>query len=239
MTAPFASTASVYNGIREYGLVTNTFGGYITSAGAAYTLQTPFQADKFEWTNYTSFATTMSPAQGVWYRDYPAAAASVLIVGTSPALNVSKNTTTGVTIANTGPGFATEQYPILTTGILAGVVTTNAACISAMRTTSPYTRVIITQVVGTVASGVNNQTFVAVPLTATTFQLYDVYGLPVVPAGSWSSAGQITITGPDLGIVNAPKLYYLTLGVSVMGAANDVIYFQATKMNNYQNFGTA
>lgn len=227
-----ASPNTVYNGIREYGLVTNTFGGYITSAGAAYTLQLPFQADKFEWTNFTKFSgTNATNVQGVWYRGYPAANATILTVATSPALTATAATSGGITIANTGPGFLAEQYTI--TGIAAGVVTVSAAI--PLNAASPYSRVIITQVVGTVGPQVNNTTFVAVPLTTTTFQLYDIYGVPITQVGTYSSSGQATLTGPSLGIVNAPRLYFLTLGTAVMGVSMDLIYFTATQMNNYQS----
>lgn len=231
MTIPIASASNLYSGYTQQGLVTNTYGGFLTSGGNPYTMTLPFRADKFEWTNYTKFATTAAVAQGVWYRGYPAANSSDLVVGTSPALNVAKEAINGVTIADTASGFVDEHRVI--TGIAAGVVTVSAA--------HGYVtgqRVIITKVIGTVANQVNNKTFIITVLTATTFQLNDLFSIPIVQVGTYSSSGQSTLTGPNLGIVNAPVIYKLLLGSAVMGVSGDVIYFTATRFNAYQNIGT-
>lgn len=235
MTAPAASTATVYNNIRELGQVTNTFGGYITvgATPAAYTLQLPFQADKFEWWNYTAFGTNDKNISGVWFRDMPAGDMLQIQRGTT-TLTSDLEGTNGITIANTGPGFATQNYTI--TGITAGVVT-SATLTPVLNSSAPYSRILITQVVGTVSPQVNNQTFIAVPLTSTTFRLYDVFGVPITQVGSYTSGGKANLAGPSLGIVNAPQLFYLTLGTDIIVTAADVIYFQATQFNNYQNFG--
>ena len=100
-------------------------------------------------------------------------------------------------------------------------------------------RVVITKLSGSIGQELNNQTYVVQVLSANTFALYDIYGLPVPVSSTYStSGGQITIAGPSLGIVDAAPIYRLLLGTAVMGAASDVIYFQASRFNAYYNLGS-
>lgn len=231
MTAPIGTVANVHTGLREFGQVTNTYGGYLQSAGAAYNLTLPWQADKFEWWNYTKYATNDNNLSGVWFRDFPAGDALIVRRGTTD-LTSTLETTNGITVANTAGGFTNQHVTI--TGITTatpGVVT------AASHGLADGDRVVITKVIGTIGPEVNNQTFVVDVLSANTFALYDVYGLPITTVGTYTSGGQLTKTGPELGIVDVPVQYILTLGSAVMGADNDVIYFQATKFNAYFNLG--
>ncbi len=246
MTAPLGNALNVFSGLRELGQVTNTYGGYLQSAGVAYNLVLPWQADKFEWINYTAFATNDSNLSGVWFRDMPAGDALITRRGTT-TLTSTLETTNGITIANTTGGFANEHLVIsgITTAT-PGVVTTTAN-----HNLSDFDRVVITKVIGTAAAELNNQTFVVRVLSATTFGLYDVFGLPITVVGAYTSSGQVTKIAPLLGQVGSqsnfpapqnsiqdyPIQYRLTLGSAVMGADNDVIYFQATKFNAYFNLG--
>lgn len=243
MTAPIGTVANRFNGIREFSQVTNSYGGYLQSAGAAYDITLPFYPDKFEWYRYTAYGTNDTNLQGVWFRDFPAGDSLIIRRGTTD-LTSTLEATNGITNASTAGGFYNEHLTI--TGISAGVVTTSAA-----HNLSDNDRVIITKVIGTVAPEVNNKTFVVVVLTSTTFQLYDVYGVAITQVGTYTSSGQVTKNGPALGnpsepsvpsfphdgIVDYPPTYVLTLGSAIMGADNDVIYFVATKFNNYVNIG--
>ena len=84
----------------------------------------------------------------------------------------------------------------------------------------------------------NNITYVVDVLSSTTFGLYDIYGLPITVLATYSaSGGQITRSGENFNVIDTPTTYRLTLGTAVMGADNDVIYFQATKFNAYFNLG--
>ncbi len=231
MTAPIGTSANIYTGLREMGQVTNTYGGYLQSAGVAYNLVLPWQADKFEWWNYTKYGTNDQNLSGVWFRDMPAGDALIVHRGTT-TLTSTLETTNGVTIANTAGGFTNQHVTI--TGITTatpGVVTATSHGLSS------GDRIVITKVVGTIGPEVNNQTFVVDVLSANTFGLYDIYGLPITTVGSYTSGGQLTKAGPSLGVVDAPVSYILTLGSAVMGNDNDVIYFQATKFNAYFNIG--
>ncbi len=232
MTAPLATSANIYTGLREYSQVTNTYGGYLQSAGSAYNLQLPWQADKFEWYRYTTFGTNDKNLQGVWFRDMPAGDDLIISRGTTDLSSILE-TTNGITIANTAGGFTNEHK------VISGITTATPGVVTTT-TNHGYAdgdRVVITKVIGTMAAEVNNNTYVVKVLSATTYGLYDVYGLPVTIVGAYTSSGQSTLTGPSLGIVDAPVLYYLTLGTAIMGTDNDVIYFQATKFNNYVNVG--
>lgn len=231
MTAIIGTSANLLTGTVDFGPVTNTYAGYLQSAGVAYDLVLPWQADCLEWWNYTKYATNSNNLSGIWFRDFPAGDALIVARGTTD-LTSTLETTNGVTVANTSGGFANEHVTI--TGI---TTATPAVVTAASHGLSTGDRVIITKVIGTIASEVNNKSFVVNVLTANTFALYDVYGAPITTLGSYTSSGQIDKEGPELGVVNSPVSYILTLGTAVMGADNDVIYFRATKFNSYYNLG--
>lgn len=246
MSAPIGNTANRFTGQREQSQVTNSYGGYLQSGGVAYTLSLPFMPDKFEWFNYTKFGTNTNNIQGVWYRDMPAGDALIVARGTTD-LTSTLETTNGITNASTAGGFYNEHLVMsgLTTAT-PGVVTTTAN-----HNLSDYDRVVITKVIGTAAPEVNNKTFVVRVLSANTFALYDVYGLPVPIIGAYGSSGQVTKSSPRLGdpsqpvspayphsaIIDYPPVVQLTLGTAIMGADNDIIYFTAWQFNNYVNRG--
>lgn len=232
MTAPTYNSNLLYAGLVQESNVTNTFAGYLQSAGAAYNLVTPWQADKLEWYNYTKFATNDNNLQGVWFRDFPAGDGLIINRGTT-TLTSTLEATNGVTINNTPSQFADEHLTIT------GVSTATPAVVttSANHGLANNDRVVITQLAGAVGSILNNYTYVVKVLSATTFALYDVYGIPIPNIGTYTSGGQVTKTGPDLGIVNSQPIYALTLGTAVMGNDNDIIYFVATKFNAYFNLG--
>lgn len=233
MTAPIGTAANVYTGTREIGQVTNTYGGYLQSAGVAYELILPWEPDKFEWYNYTKYATNSNNLSGVWFRDFPAGDSLIIARGTT-TLTSTLETTNGVTI-DTLPGGFTDQHKTITgiTTATPGVVTTSTA-----HGLADGDRVVITKLLGNIGQELNNNTYMVDVLSSTTFGLYDIYGAPITVVGTYSaSGGQITKTGPSLGIVDAAPTYRLLLGTAVMGADNDVIYFQATKFNAYFNLG--
>ncbi len=243
MTAPMGNAANRFTGIREFSQVTNSYGGYLQSAGAAYDLVLPFFPDKFEWFNYTKFGTNTNNISGVWFRDFPSGDALITARGTTD-LTSTLEATNGITDASTAGGF-TNQHLVIS-GITAGVVTTTAD-----HNLSDGDRVVLTKIIGTVGAQLNNNTYVVDVISGTTFKLYDVYGVPIVQVGTWTSSGQVTKMNPALGDVNEPVVaayphqavidypptVILTLGSAIMGADNDVIYFTAWKFNNYVNVG--
>lgn len=237
MTAPIYTSALLQSGTRELSQVTNTFGGYLQSGGVAYDLTTPWQADMFEWWRYTAYGTAGTIGQGVWFRDFPSgdelAQRAIADNGVTGNLNLVLETTNGITIANSTGGFVNEHLTI--TGVSTAtpaVVTTSTA-----HGLSTNDRIYITQLAGAVGSILNNKEYVVRVITSTTFSLYDTYGAPIPNIGTYTSGGQVTIEGPDLGVQDFPIVYKLTLGSQVMGADNDIIYFRASKFNSYFNFG--
>lgn len=234
MTAQIGTNLNLSTGTREFSQVTNTYAGYIQSIGAAYNLVLPWQADKLEWWNFTKFGTNTNNIQGVWFRDFPAANSLIIARGTT-TLTSTLEATNGITINNIEGGFPDEHK------VITGITTASPAVVttSASHGYSTGQRIIITKVIGTIAQQLNNNTYVIQVLSPTTFSLYDVYGRPITTTGSYSSSGQVTLTGPSLGITNTPTKFQLLLGTAVMGATSDVIYFKASKFNAYFNLGTA
>ena len=246
MTAPIGNTANRFTGIREFSQVTNSYGGYLQSGGVAYNLTLPFLPDKFEWFNYTKFGTNTNNIQGVWYRDMPAGDTLIIARGVT-TLTSTLEVTNGITNASTTGGFYNEHL------VISGITTATPAVVTTTtnHNLSDYDRVVITKVIGTMASQINNYTYVVRVLSATTFALYDVYGVPITTVGAYTSSGQVTKVGPLLGdpsqpvspayphkaIIDYPPTAILTLGTAVMGADNDIIYFTAWQFNNYVNRG--
>ena len=232
MTAPIGNSANVYSGTREFGQVTNTYGGYLQSAGSAYNLILPWQADKLEWYNYTKFATNSNNIQGVWFRDMPAGDALIISRGTTDLSSVLE-ATNGVTINNLAGGF-TDQHRTITGVSTAtpGVVTTSAA-----HGLVDGDRVVITKLAGAVGAQLNGNIYMVDVLSSTTFALYDIYGVPIPVPGTYTSGGQITRSGENFNVIDNPITYRLQLGSAVMGANDDVIYFVATKFNAFFNLG--
>lgn len=233
MTAPLATATNIYTGIQTYNNVMLSYGGYFISDGAAYNLTLPFVADKIEWFNYTKYGTDSQNLSGVWFRDFPGGDALIVARGTTD-LTSTLETTNGVTDASTAGGFVDQHVTI--TGI---TTATPAVVTAASHGLVDGDRVVITKVVGTIGPEVNNQTFVVDVLSSSTFGLYDVYGLPITTVGSYTSGGQLTKTGPELGIVDVPPSYIYTLGTAVVGNDNDVLYVVAYKFNSYWNLGDA
>ncbi len=232
MTANIGTAANIQNGFVQQSNVTNTYAGYFISGGSALTFLTPWQADKFEWWNYTKFATNDTNLSGLWFRDFPGGDALITRRGTTD-LTSTLEATNGVTIANIAGGFV-NQHLVITGITTAGpaVVTTSTA-----HGLADGDRVMITKVIGTMAAQINNKSYVVVVLSSTTFALYDVYGVAITTVGAYTSSGQVTKEGPLLGIVDSPITYALTLGSAVVGADGDKIYFEATQFNSYVNLG--
>jgi hypothetical protein len=252
MTAPIGTAFNRFTGLREFSDVTNSYGGYLKSGGDAYNLILPFFPDKFDWWRYTAYGTAGTIGQGVWFRDFPAGASlnqrAIADNGVTGNLNLVLETVNGVTNATIPGGFYNEHLVIsnITTATPAVVTTTTNHGLTNLD------RVVITKVIGTMAAQVNNQTYVVQVLSPTTFALYDTFGVPVTVLGAYSSSGQVTKSSPALGdpaqpvnpaypqaaIINQPPTVILTLGTSIMGSANDIIYFTAWRFNNYVNLGT-
>lgn len=249
MTAPIGTNLNRFTGQREQSQVTNSYGGYLTSAGAAYTLTLPFVPHKFEWFRYTGYGTAGTLGQGVWFRDMPAAAEleirSIADSGATGNTSLVLDTTNGITNTTTTGGFYDEHL------VITGITTASPAVVttSVAHNLTTNDRVVLTKLIGTLASQLNNNTYSVVVLSTTTFALYSVRGNPINVLGTYGSSGQVTKIAPALGdpnqpispafphkaINNQPPVAQLLLGTAVMGANNDIIYFTAWQFNNYVN----
>lgn len=232
MAAEIASTANLLTGIREDSLVTSTYAGHFISAGVAYDLVLPFEADKLEIFNYTKYATNSQTQQSVWFRDMPDAEALIINRGTTD-LTSTLEPTNGVTVLNTAAGFADEHVTIT------GITTATPGVVSATaHGLSNGDRLYITKLTGDIGLEMNNKEYVAQAVSANALSLYDVHGNAVTVAATYSgSGGQINKVKASAGIVNAPASWKLTLGTAIIGNDSDVMYFVATKFNSYYDLG--
>jgi len=253
MTAPLGNTANRFSGIRELGQVTNSYGGYVVSAGAAYNLSLPYFPDKFEWYNATKYATGgtggAANIQGVWFRDM-ALPGGLTFNRATAVLSAVVEGANGIADSTIPGGFYDEHLVAATISAgTPGVVTT-----STNHNLSDNDRVIITKAQGTMAASINNRTYLVKVVNATSFQLYRIRGTPFQTVGTYTaSSAQITKIAPALGnpaqpvtsafphkaIVDYPPVVQLTLGTDIMGLTGDVIYFTAWQFNSYVNRGTA
>lgn len=237
MSIPLFDPNNVTAGIVQFGNVTNTYGGFLQSGGVAYDIQLPFEPDMFQWWRYTGYATAGTIGQGTWFRGFPAGDGlnlrSIVDNGSTGNASLQLDTSNSVTVANLEGGFTDQHLTIsgVSTAAVAVVTTGTHGLASGAR-------VVITKLAGNMGQLLNNKTYVVDVLSSTTFALYDIYGNGISTAGyTYTGGGQATKTGPELNVVDEPTLYYLTLGTTVMGADNDVIYFLATKFNRYVNYG--
>ena len=232
MTAVFGNSSNLQAGTRELSMVTNTYAGYFISAGVAYNLVLPWQADKLEIYNFTKWGTNDQNLSAVWFRDFPAGYALISRRGTT-TLTSTLETPNGVTVNNTASGFTDEHVTI--TGITTatpGVVTAAALGLVA------NDRLYITKLTGNIGKELNNREYVAQNVTTNTFELYDIQGNPITVVSTYAaSGGQVNKEVQNAGIQNSQPVYRLTLGSAVIGNDNDVMYFVATKFNSYYNLG--
>lgn len=219
---------------------------YISSAGAAYTLTLPFEADCIEWYNYTKYATNSKNLQGIWFKDFPAGDALIIARGTTD-LTSTLETTNGVTELADGSGFtATQLTPTAITAASPAVVTSASHGL----TTGQFVRATnfrATPVAdATGMYGLNNQLFEVDVLTANTFALYYPNTNLSIPYDATAETAFVNngvagfnLVGPSLDTQSPAPTFSYTLGSAVMGDASDVIYIRAMKANVYTNLGSA
>lgn len=218
--------------------VTNSAVRRIQSAGSAYTITgLPFNPDYIEFVRYTAFGTAGTLNKGFWYRGFPSGDIVVdrVITDNGATGNTSGvlETTNGITVASSG-GSVTDQHLVITniTAATPGVVTTSTS-----HGLADGDRVVITKVVGSLGDSVNNDTFRVNVTAATTFELQNIDGTDYTTSGTYTSGGQVTKTGPLLNVQVSNLTYSVTLGTSVMGSDNDVLYVLLMQVQDYVNLG--
>jgi Ubiquitin-activating enzyme E1 FCCH domain len=218
--------------------VTNSAIRRIQSAGSAYTMTGfIFNPDWIRFVRYTGFGTAGILNQGEWFRGFPSGDVVVDRVvadngGTGNTTGVLE-TTNGITVASTGGTF-TDQHLIITniTAATPGVVTT-----STNHGLADDDRVIITKVVGSLGDTVNNMTFRVDVISSTEFELLNIDGSDYTTSGTYTSGGQVTKIGPLLNVQVSNLTYNVTLGTSVMGSDNDILYVMLMQVQDYRDLG--
>lgn len=224
--------------------------GTFKSTAAAVTLALGFVPDRINILNLTKLEVnppnSATPAESWWVNGMPSASANQ-IVYTAGAPAASYITSNGVTPVILGGDWQSTQYTI--TGITnanPGVVTVSSA---SPTNTLALTNGMIITISGVVGmTQVNTNRYVVANLSGTSFSLYDLFGNPVntTSFGTYSSGGianQISYppTAPTLNAAtgqvitpgqpagNQYDIGYegVILGTSVVGANNDVMWWEA------------
>lgn len=216
----------------------------LTSAGAAYDITLPFEADTIEWWNYTVYGTNTQNLQGIWINGMPGGDALIINRGTT-TLTSTLEATNGVTELPDGSGFApTNLTPTAITAAAGGGVVT---CANHGLVTGQFirgTNFRSTPVAdATGMYGLNNQVFQVEVLSSSTFRLL----VPYSNVG-WDTSGEtafvnngvakFNLIGQTLYTENPAPVFQYTLGTAVMGSASDVIYIRAMKANQYTALGS-
>lgn len=224
--------------------------GYFTSTGAAVNIELGFVPDRFVVYNYTVLAAaSATPAVGYseWIKNVVPTANALIDTYTSGAPVTTLLTSNGITPVSTGGNWLNTIYTI--TGITnanPGVVTVQSAQPTNSLALTNGMTFTISSVEG--MNNVNQNRFVVAGLSGTTFNLYDTFGNPVntTSFGTYTSGGQMdvisypqtaAVVNPTTGQILTPGspaglqydtgYYGITLGTGVVGAATNLIYWEA------------
>jgi hypothetical protein len=243
---------------------TRSAGFRIISAGAAYTLTLPWQADKMVVNNLTRWtATAGGDPVSVWFRDQTTAAyayqQTVIDSSAGASFNFKQATTNGFTVADTTLGVATSHKLIagvsqanpcvVTTTAAHGYITNQIVRISDLGSDMPTARGM---------EQINNLRFKIVVIDSTSFSLKDVVSGEAINSTSytaWVAGGRVTLESHSLTLNNPqqspqdvtpyvstgfsydPVTYKMTLGTDIMQTDNDVLFVEAYGFGSYTNIG--
>lgn len=215
----------------------------IQSAGAAYDITLPFEADCIEWWNNTKFATDSNNLQGIWFPGLtdPTGGALIIARGTTD-LSSTLETTNGVTELSDGSGFDTTNVTPTAINVTTSVVTVAANTYTEgqfVRGTN-FRATPVASATG--CYGLNNRMFQVGAVTSTTFELLEPYttvkaDLTAETAFVNTGVAKFNLVGQELATQNAAPVYQYTLGSAIMANDNDIIFVKATKANVYTNLG--
>ncbi len=218
----------------------------IKSGNAAYNITIPFEADCIEWWRNTGWGSDTQLLQGIWFPEMtdPIGGSMIISRGTTTLTSVLE-TTTGITELSDGSGFAdNHRTPTAITATTPPVVTSAAHGLTDgqfVRATN-FRATPVADATG--FYGLNNQLFQVGNVTTNTFELFypnTNLQIPFVGVGQTTFVNngipQFTLVGESLYTENPAPVYQYTLGTSVMGADNDIIFIRATKGNSYTDLG--
>lgn len=222
--------------------------GKITSTAAAVSLNLGFVPDKFVVTNFTAQATDATAVfQSEFLRNItPDAGASQLSKTiTTKAVTQANIAANGFTPVNLGGNWLNTVFTV--TGISSAspaVVTVSSATLTNGLTLANGMTFTMSSVSG--VTNVNTRRFIVAGLSGTTFNLYDTFGNAVTAVGTYVSGGQMDVisyppTAPVLDGVTGQVITPgspaglqldtgyagITLGTAVVGAADDVLFWEA------------
>jgi hypothetical protein len=193
----------------------------------AVTLELGFVPDHFILYNYTGYSTNTAISRAEWFRGMADAYALIQTVNASDIPVQTLQTTNGFTPFSDGAEYAS------TLATITGATKANPCVITATgHGFSTGDIVTISSVVGMVQ--LNTNRYKIVVIDANSFSLKDLFGNPVdsTAFGTYVSGGQankISDTSTPPGMVEDTGSAGIILGTAVVGAAADVIYWEAFK----------
>ena len=232
---------------------TMTYGAQFEfDTATAFTFTLPFQADKVQVWNYTSFADTGAEPVSVWFRGMPAGDAMQwqrIIADGGSAPNLLLETTNGFTVADTSGGVTAYRSLISAVSKADPCVITTTAVHGL--TTGQIVRITDLGNVGPNAAArgmdeLNNNRYKIVVTSTTEFSLQDVISGEDIDSTSfttWVSGGRVVLEIRELGDPEAyaflPVVYKLTFGTAIFGGASDgdIFYFEASKFGQFVDLG--
>lgn len=223
---------------------TNTAIYRLVSAGAAYDITLPFEADCIEWWNNTGFATNDTNLSGIWFPGLtdPTGGALITRRGTT-TLTSTLETTNGVTELDDGSGFESQvKTPTAITAANPGVVTIASHGWSTGNWVRASNFVTTPVASATGMEQLNYRQFIINVINANTFSLIDpATNLPIdttaYTAFVNNGIAKFTRIGQELNTQSAAPVYQYTLGSAIMGSASDVIFVRAMKANVNTDLG--
>jgi len=237
---------------------------YFQSAAAAHTFTFNFQPDKVVFNNLTAWTSTAGQLPvSVWFRDRTTAAHAyqqqVIDSSAGASFNFVDLSTNGFTVADTSGGVSSRHATISAISAADPCVITHSAYTFQ---TNQIVRLTDLGDVGVTDHGMgelNNNRYMIVVLSSTTFSLKDVItGEPIDSSAftAYVSGGRIALETAVISLNNPqvtpysntspynpnpftydPVEYKLTAGTSVMGADNDLFFIEAYKFGQITNLG--
>lgn len=232
---------------------TCSYARYFEYDGAgAYTFTLPWQADKVQVYNYTSWGDTGAEPLSTWFRGMPAGDAlqvQRIIADGGSAPNLLLETTNGFTVADTSGGVTSYRSDISAVSQADPCVVTTSAAHG--YSTGQIVRITDLGDVGPNAADrgmdeINNKRFKIVVIDTTNFSLQDPVTGEAIDSTSYTayvSGGSVVLETRLLNDPEAyayePIVYKLTFGSAIFGGAadGDIFYFEAWKYGDYGDLG--
>lgn len=203
----------------------------IQSAGTAYDLEIGFVPDTIEVWNYTKWATDATKVKFYWHRGMTDAYdLSELCEDTST--NHAIDASNGFTVASTMSVTSNRQTVSGITQANPGVVTVSS---TADMTSSDKIR--FRDIGGMVE--LNDNLYEVVVIDGTTFRMLDAAGDDIDTTGytTFAAGSALNYVFDVSAVVSNSGTYRVTLGTTVVGANDDILFVECRQADNYENKG--